>query len=122
MSDEPQTDETDGTEPPGDGLPEAVIDAVDELSEQQLRKLISYTRERIASTYEPVIESIEASDNETILRKAQREGYVEVVKTRTCRDGCAECPHGPYLYHVRRERQLDGETTLRWDYIGRADE
>jgi hypothetical protein len=40
------------------------------------------------------------------------------VKQVYCPDGCEDCPHGPYLYHVTEEPLPDGDTRTHWSFIG----
>lgn len=103
-------------------LPPELIERVDELSQAQLRELAEYAGRQISEDHESTIEQIEARDGEEIVRKVDRQGYVEVVKTQECSEGCPDCPHGPYLYHVSPEPQIDGENDVHWEYIGRVRE
>lgn len=34
----------------------------------------------------------------------EHDGYTEMAKRQPCADGCPDCPHGTYLYHVREEK------------------
>lgn len=103
-------------------LPSDVVDRVDGLDEPQLRALIDYAQNRMRLVHPDVTEQIEAREAEEIVRIAERPTYTEVVKRQPCAEGCKECPHGPYLYHVREERRLDGTTHLHWTYLGRVQE
>ncbi|TKX83352.1 hypothetical protein EXE43_24715, partial [Halorubrum sp. SS5] len=65
---------------------------------------------------------VEAEDNEDILRVTEHEGHTEVVKQFRCADGCDDCPHGPYLYHVTEEPQPDGSHEVHWSFMRRMRE
>ncbi len=90
--------------PPAD-LPQEAVNVVDELDEAELRAIIDYAQARKRFVHPHVTDQIEAKEGEELLRVEERNGYTEVVKSQRCADGCSECPHGPYLYHVREERR-----------------
>ena len=95
---------------------------IDNLGEAELRAVIEYARERLQFVHPNVSEQIEAREGEEIVCVEDRGSYTEVVKRRPCVDGCDECPHEPILYHVTKERQPDGTTSLHWGYLGRVHE
>jgi len=103
-------------------LPDDVVEHIDDLDEAQLRAVIDYAQDRIRFVHPDVTEQIEAREGEEIVRIEERNGYTEVVKRQPCAEGCDNCPHGPYLYHVREERRPDGSTSLHWTYLGRIQE
>jgi hypothetical protein len=41
-----------------------------------------------------------------------------MAKRQPCADGCPDCPHGTYLYHVREEKLLDGDTNHHRTFLG----
>lgn len=99
-------------------LPAAAVDVVDQLDEQELRAVIDYAQQRQQHLHPTITERIEPGPNEEIVRMEERSGYVEVVKKEPCGEDCADCPHGPYLYHVQEEEHPEGETHLHWVYLG----
>jgi hypothetical protein len=102
---------------PPERLPDDVTATVQELDAQNLRRTIIYAQELLRATDTAVTE-IETTPNEDILRTTDRDGYTEVVKQVRCADGCEECPHGPYLYHVTSETRPEGGTHTHWKFIG----
>lgn len=110
-------DADDGVTPPPYLTP-AFIDELDRLNDEELRAVISYEQALLNHRTAPA-RRIEAAAGEEIVAVAEREGYTEVIKLQPCPGGCSDCPHGPYLYHVRTERSLQGSTdTLHWSFLG----
>lgn len=108
-------------EPP-QALPSDVVAVVDRLDETELRAVIDYAREREKYLHPTMTDQIETAPGEEILEVEERSGYTEVLKREPCGEDCGECPHGPYLYHVREQEGPDGETKLRWSYLGPVNE
>jgi hypothetical protein len=104
---------------PPDGLPDDMAEKLRELSDEELRKTIIHAQELLVSEGEGPPE-IEPRPGEDIIKVAEHEGYTEVVKRVPCGEDCDECPHGPYLYHVREETLPNGETDLHWEFLGRT--
>jgi hypothetical protein len=79
--------------------------------------VISYAKSLLPPT--PTVEEmLEERDGEEIIDVEEGHGYTKVVKTQPCAHGCDECPHGPYLYHVRAEKSPEsGEPSLHWEFI-----
>ena len=107
----------DAPEPPDD-LPEELIDAVDDLSTDELVSLVSYARARVDYFETPIAELIEPEDDEEIVRIDEYDLYTVVVKGERCEAGCEECPHDPHVYVVTVEREVDGGRHLRWEDLG----
>ena len=99
-----------------------LVDELEALDESELRAVIDYSQERLRAYHADVTASIEPREGEEIVRIEDQGRYTQVVKRQPCAEGCPDCPHGPFLYHVRQERQLDGSTSLHWVYLGRARE
>lgn len=113
----------DSTPPtPPEGLPDRIVEDLRDLSPEDLRKALVHAQELLQWRTEHSV-MIEPNPGEDILRVSEREAYTEVVKTTTCADGCDDCPHGPYLYHVTEEQRPEGGTHTHWRFIGEvADE
>lgn len=103
---------------PPEELPPDAVEILDDLNEDELRAAIDYAQARERSIHPGVTDQIEAQEGEELIRVEERSGYTEVVKKQPCFDGCDDCPHGPYLYHVREEQLPDGESKLHWTYLG----
>lgn len=110
---------SDAPPTPPEELSDNVTATLQELDEQGLRRAIIYAQELLQAADTAVTE-IEPSPNEDILRTTDRDGYTEVVKQVRCADGCVDCPHGPYLYHVTRESRPEGGAHTHWKFIGRV--
>jgi hypothetical protein len=100
-----------------EGLPEEIATTLSELRPEELRKTIIHAQE-LLRFYDESDSLVEPGPNEDILRTTEHEGYTEVVKQFSCAEGCDECPHGPYLYHVSEEPRPEGGTHLKWRFIG----
>ena len=112
------TDSSRTSEPP-EGLSDRVVADLEGLSPKDLRKAIVFARE--------LLQSHEATDFPTdleadvdVLRVTEHEGYTAVVKQHFCEEGCDDCPHGPYLYHVTEESLPDGTHKTHWSFVGRV--
>ena len=103
--------------PPAD-FPEDVAATLQALSVHDLRETIIYAQELLQFHHVPT-DQIEPAPREEIVELTENQGYTEVVKRQPCGNDCEECPHGPYVYHVTRERHPNGEEKLHWVLIGR---
>ncbi|MFB6284280.1 MAG: hypothetical protein ABEK59_10180 [Halobacteria archaeon] len=93
-------------------IPSDIQDGLDRQDTETLETIIEYCRELIEEQLQaPEVE--EESEGEEIVEKDKKERYTEVVKKVPCGKDCSGCPHGPYLYHVRREGKK-----LEWEYKG----
>jgi len=103
--------------PPAD-FPDDIAATLRELSVHDLRETIIYAQELLQYHHAPT-EQIEPAPGEEIVEMAEHSGYTEVVKRQPCSKDCDDCPHGPYVYHVTRERHPDGQEQLHWVLVGR---
>lgn len=101
-------------------VPDALLDALDDLDPDGLRAVHEYVEERLAYVSTSVSDRIEAGPGEEIVDVREHDGYTLVSKRIACESGCSDCPHGPYLYLVRAETRPDGDTSLHWSYVGRV--
>jgi hypothetical protein len=100
---------TDPTPP--DAVPSSVATELSQLDDESLRAVLDYGQTLLNTR-------IEAGPNEEIISIEDHGTHTTVIKCEDCADGCDECPHGPYLYHVRSEEHINGEENLHWVYIG----
>ena len=112
------TDSSIGPTPP-EGLPDHLISDLAELRPDELRKAIIHAQELLQFHKETEF-PIEPEPGDDILRVTEHDGYTEVVKQVYCHEGCDDCPHGPFLYHVTEEPDPDGGTRTHWSFIGEA--
>ena len=108
------TSNTDST-----SIPEPVAELVADADDATLREIIDFVQDELADRRQDVLD-IEPKPGEEIVEISEERGYTRVVLRQPCAEGCEECPHGPYLYHVRPEHSPDGEQSLHWSYIGRV--
>jgi hypothetical protein len=102
---------------PPEGVPAALAAELSDRTPEELRNAIIYAQE-LLQFHDETASPVEPGPNEEILRATDRGGYTEVVKRTTCTGGCADCPHGPYLYHVKEESRPEGGTKFRWTFLG----
>lgn len=102
---------------PPEGVPAQVAGDLADLTPEELRNAIIYAQE-LLQFHDETASPVEPGPNEDILRMTEREGYTEVVKRAACASGCDDCPHGPYLYHVKEESRPEGGTKVRWTFVG----
>jgi len=110
------TDSSRTSEPP-EGLSDRVVADLEGLSPKDLRKAIVFARELLQS-HEATDFPTDLEADDDVLRVTEHEGYTAVVKQHFCEEGCDDCPHGPYLYHVTEEPQPDGSSKVHWSFIG----
>ena len=110
------TDPPESPTPP-EGLPPALVTQLKDSTPEELRKAIVHAQELLHYHQETEL-PVKAEARDDILRVTEHEGYTEVVKQFRCADGCDDCPHGPYLYHVTEEPQPDGSRKVHWSFIG----
>ncbi|AAV45747.1 MULTISPECIES: hypothetical protein [Haloarcula] len=102
---------------PPEGLPDEVAAELPQLTPDELRNTIIYAQE-LLQFHDETASPVEPGPNEEILRATKRDGYTEVVKRTTCAEDCGDCPHGPYLYHVKEETRPEGGTKVHWMFLG----
>ncbi|NIC00028.1 hypothetical protein [Halobacterium sp. R2-5] len=105
---------------PPEGLPEAVASDLSDLSPEELRNAVVFARELLQHHHEGE-SPVTPAPGEDILRVTEHDGYTEVVKQFDCPEGCSDCPHGPYLYHVTEEPQIEGGAKPHWSFLGRVE-
>lgn len=112
--------ENNNTDPtPPDVLPSSIATTLSKLDDESLRAVLDYGQALLNSRIDPA-SKIEAGTNEEIVSIEDHGTHTTVIKRQDCTDGCDECPHGPYLYHVQSERYVTGEKDLHWAYIGKV--
>jgi hypothetical protein len=108
---------TDNNPTPPDALPSSIAAEFSQLDDESLRAALDYGQ-ALLNTHTDPASKIEAGPNEEIVSIEDHGTHTTVIKYEDCADGCDECPHGPYLYHVRSEEHINGEENLHWVYIG----
>ncbi|MGB9953513.1 hypothetical protein ACOZ4F_14085 [Haloarcula marismortui] len=106
---------------PPEVVPEQVAGELSDLTPEELRNTIIYAQE-LLQFHDETASPVEPGPDEEILRATERDGYTEVVKRAACASGCEDCPHGPYLYHVKEESRPEGGTKVRWTFVGALSE
>lgn len=96
---------------PPDAVPSSVVVELNQLDDESLRTVLDYGQTLLNTR-------IETGPNEEIVSVEDHGTHTTVIKRESCADGCDDCPHGPYLYHIRSEEHINGEENLHWVYIG----
>ena len=112
------SNETDVPTPPED-LSSDLATSLRGADTHDLREAIVYAQELLWARQEPTMD-MELNEGEELVRINEHDGYTVVVKRQPCSEECSECPHGPYVYRVTRERHLDGQEHLQWTFLGRT--
>ena len=107
------------TEPtPPNALSTETIEAVGAFDESELRAVIDFAQQRHEAVQSDITDMVRARPDEEIVRIERKDVYTFAVKQQLCGGYCSDCPHGPFLYYVREETDIRGETDLRWRYLG----
>ena len=112
------TGSSDAPTPP-EGIPDHLAGELNELTPEELRNTIIHAQE-LLQFQEEKGSPIEPGPGEDIIRATEHEEYIEVVKQYSCAEGCEDCPHGPFLYHVREETRPEGGTHFHWTFMGKV--
>lgn len=102
---------------PPEGLPEQLVSELNQLNAEELHKTIIHAQELLNFQGE-VPSLVEPNPGDDIIQVTEHDGYTEVVKQIFCGEDCSDCPHGPYLYHVRQEHHIDDTEEPYWRFIG----
>lgn len=103
---------------PSERLPDTLTTEIDSLEVPELRALMSYVEQRVESLRPPLAEEIEANAAGEVLGIENHGVYALVRMRPPDPDGHATDAAPLSLYHVRRERGLDGEESLHWAHLG----
>ena len=109
------------TPTPPEGLPAELVSALNKLTPEELRNTIIHAQELLQYNEERP-SPVKPGPNEDIIRVTEHEGYTAVVKQFTCNEECSDCPHGPYLYHVKEEPRPEGGTHAHWTFVGKVNQ
>ncbi|MFY4814329.1 hypothetical protein ACOJIV_16730 [Haloarcula sp. AONF1] len=109
-------EENNQPKPPVD-LPDHIVSVLEQASVHDLRESVIYAQELLQSHHEPT-EQIEPLPGEEIVEIKGEGKRFTVLKREPCTDGCSDCPHGPYVYEVKREKRPNGETHFHWTFMG----
>lgn len=101
-----------------DEIPTYVSEGVERQDVAILHDIVVYSEELLQYVQQPPSENTDdlTDKQEELLESVQGENWTQVQKMVDCGKQCSGCPHGPYLYLVRRE----SPTKLRWEYVGPA--
>ena len=92
-------------------LPKYMYEGLQKQDVETLEDVVEYSQELIDHLTEPP--EVELGEGEEIVEKEEQDGYTKVIKKVPCGKDCSGCPHGPYVYHVRRTG-----SGLDWEYEG----
>lgn len=101
-----------------DNIPDYVADGIERQDVPILHDIVVFSEELIQFIQQPPSEDTDdlTDEQEELLESVQGENWTQVQKMVDCGKQCSGCPHGPYLYLVRRE----SPTKLQWEYVGPA--
>lgn len=111
------TDSSESPTPP-EGLPPKLVEQLQNSTPEELRKAIVHAQELLHYHEETELPVDAEAGDDDVVRVTEHEGYTEVVNQFRCAEGCDDCPHGPYLYHVTEEPQLEGGRKVHWSFMG----
>jgi hypothetical protein len=111
---------TDPSEEPPlpEHVPDWLLERLDSLELSELEAVRTSIEDRIEGLRFPIDEEIEASTAGEIIDIENHGSYALVRKHPPASDGSGVNTDVTSVYHVRRERNLDRETSLHWDYLG----
>jgi hypothetical protein len=105
------------TDPPAD-VPDEVVTALDESSDEQLRAVVHYAQ-RLLRKEPTESDEIEPREGEEIVRTEDHGAYTYVVVEHPDETGEAR---GPFAYRVKWEPDMNDSGKYRWHYLGRAED
>ena len=107
----------EGPTPP-DRLSDDLVERLDALDIPDLEAVLSYVEQRIKSPRAPIEEEIMANTSGEILDVKDYGAYALVRKHLPAPDEPDANTDIVSLYHVSREKHLNGEESLHWSYLG----
>ncbi|WP_121743696.1 hypothetical protein [Natronorubrum halophilum] len=108
----------DDEQPPTERIPEALIEQLNALGPPGLRTVHEYVERLLESTQPPIEAQIREEATGEIL-DIEDWGIYTLVRKRPLGGGESSEDTPPVsLYHVTRERHLDGEEALHWAFLG----
>lgn len=103
---------------PSEQLPDTLVEQLDTLEPPELRAVHKYAEQLLEEAHPPIEKQIREEAKGDVLA-IEEEGVYKLVKMRSLDTGGSDGDSSPVsLYHVRRERHLDGEETLNWSFLG----
>lgn len=104
------------TDTPTD-VPEDVVDALEGLSDQELREVIHYAQQLLRE-HPSLTDAIESRAGEELVRVEDHGAYTIAVVERPDETGEAR---GPFAYRVEWEPEFDGgDGKYEWHYLGKV--
>ena len=100
------------------GLPFDLADDFNSLDRVELRAVRDYVEGRVADIRPSIADQIESIPGEKSIEIIEEGPYTVVVERQPCEEGCERCPHGPYLYRVRREVDSSFDPEFQRSYLG----
>ncbi|WP_390277140.1 hypothetical protein [Halobellus rarus] len=102
---------------PPEGIPQGVITALKDSSDNQLREIIHYAQQ-LLEDHPSLTDAIESRLGEDLVRIEDYGEYTIVIVERPDETGEAR---GPFAYRVKWESTVDGEEgQYRWHYLGKV--
>lgn len=101
-----------------DRLPDGLVERLDSLEIPELEAVLRYVERRIDSLRTPIAEEIVASASGEIIDVEDHGTYALVWKRIPAPEESGVDTDTVSLFHVSREKHLDGEESLHWAYLG----
>lgn len=103
-------------------LPDRLVERLDTLEPPELRTVHKYVEQRLESSHPPIEEQIREEAAGDVL-SIETDRIYTLVKMRPPSQEESNTNSQPVsLYHVTRERHLDGEEALHWSFLGDVQE
>jgi hypothetical protein len=100
-------------------IQDSVAETVADADKATLRDIVDFVQRELAERRRDLLD-VDPKPGEEVVGVSEERGYTRVVLRQPCAEGCDDCPHGPYRYHVRTEQSPEREDSLPWSFLGRV--
>lgn len=98
--------------------PDSLVELLNELDAPTLRAVRTYVDQRLDDLRPFLEEKIRSEANGEVVEILDRGAYTLARKYPPSRSNSGDTSQPLSLYRVKREKQLNGEETLHWSYLG----
>lgn len=100
------------------GPPDRLVEILDDLDAPTLRVVHTYVEQRVDDLRPSLQNLIRSETNGRVVDIEDRGTYTLVRKCPPSQSDSGTASSPLSLYRVKREKQLNGEESLRWSYLG----